>query len=257
MTQEKESRATASPNPAGTKGRGHSLSLLPLPDAFIDGKVGVPPDRQHKPRPPWDRTDPAEPGHPQAPSLLFPGPGATLAQSQTGACPVPHGEMDLGAVLGTDGARGTGTVGLRESTSARTHRACSHGTAQGLLRLAWLSIPVLAARLFRWCGKVGISSGSQAVGHREGSAGPKASQSCPAPGWGILTQGLLLEVGALQAVLGCGPVGGNKGKWQGLPQPGGQHGAGSLPYPPCIPAWLLPFLGVIHEEEVEQSQPSL
>lgn len=205
MTQKKESRATASPNPAGTKGRDHSLTLLPLPDAFIDGKVGVPPS-QIAQRPPWDRTDPAEPGHPLAPSLLSPGPGATLAQPQSGACPVPHGEMDPGAILGTGGAHDAGTLGLRESSSARTRHACFRGAAQGLLRLAWLSSAVPAARLFRWWGKVGISSGSQAVGHRRVSRA-QSLPVLPCPRTGVLTQGLLLEIGALQAILGRGPVG--------------------------------------------------
>lgn len=79
--------------------------------------------------------------------------------------------------------------------------------AQGLLRFAWLSVPalVVATRLLRWWGKVGMSSGSQAVGQREGSAGPREPQSSPVGG--LLTQGLLLEVGALQAVFRCRPVG--------------------------------------------------
>lgn len=102
----------------------------------------------------------------------------------------------------------------------------------------------------------GVGRWASALAHRlwgrEGSAGPKASQSHPAPGWGILTQGLLFEVGTLQAVLGCGPAG-TKGQVAGTVPAWGMFPALPTPHP----AWLLPFLGVIHEEEVEQAQPSL
>lgn len=120
---------------------------------------------------------------------------------------------------------------------------------QGLQRRLWLSAPedvAGAARLLRWWGKVGMSSGSQAAGRGLLSAGwggpptppsapllalhavpaARAARACSGPtahlpnsgpgpdrdpsqalarGWGRLTQGLLLEVGALQAVASCRP----------------------------------------------------
>lgn len=66
--------------------------------------------------------------------------------------------------------------------------------AQGLARFAWLSAPVLAlaARLLRWWGKVGMSSGSQA-----GEAQRQVSRGQALRPWlvgNVLTQGLFLEV---------------------------------------------------------------
>lgn len=109
--------------------------------------------------------------------------------------------------------------------------------AQGRHRLLCPSVAAGAARLLRWWGKVGMSSGSQAVGEGqlqgwsgEGAPGGACSRSrqdstlkltlthrlpssfpiVPALGShpigtsprrsGELTQGLLLEVGTLQAV---------------------------------------------------------
>lgn len=102
----------------------------------------------------------------------------------------------------------------------------------------------------------GVGRWASALAHRlwgrEGSAGPKASQSHPAPGWGILTQGLLFEVGTLQAVLGCGPAGKKKGKWQGL----SQLGVCSLPYPPHILLGSYLFLGSYMKRKLSRRSPA-
>lgn len=79
--------------------------------------------------------------------------------------------------------------------------------AQGLARFAWVSVPVLvlAARLLRWWGKVGMSSGSQA-----GEAQRQVSRGQALQPWlvgNVLTQGLLLEVRTIQAVFCRRPVG--------------------------------------------------
>lgn len=159
-------------------------------------------------------------------------------------------------------------------------------THQGLQRLLWPSAPegaAGAARLFRWCGKVGMSSGSQAGGGGGSLRSVSAlahlhihshrALSCLAPGslpkWpcpqtmhptpkaqpGLtLTQGLLLEVRALQTIPSRGPEwtsdmsrpGGCLAPSVAMPShPGGNHRS------------LAPFLGVIHEKEVEQAQACL
>ena len=51
-----------------------------------------------------------------------------------------------------------------------------------MLRFAWLSVPALAAaaRLLRWWGKVGMSSGSQAAGQK-GEGGVRGGPELPSP----------------------------------------------------------------------------
>lgn len=222
--------------------------MLPLPVAFIDGRVGVSPTHSTNQDPPGTGlTLPSLgiPG-PHLSPLLALGPRSPGRRLEPALSCTGRWMEELSPWRWDCWAEG---IPLSQDTSG-----LFQGTAQGLLRLAWLSTAVLAARLFRWCGKVGISSGSQAVEHRQGSAGPTASQPCPAPARGVLTQGLLLEVGTLQAVLGRGPAGETSGRdHPSLGDSVGQVPALLTPHP----AWLLPFLGVIHEEEVEQSQPSL
>lgn len=56
-------------------------------------------------------------------------------------------------------------MGRRSRTQrGQLQRLVSPGSPQGLQRLLWLSDVAGAARLLRWWGKVGMSSGSQAVG---------------------------------------------------------------------------------------------
>lgn len=61
----------------------------------------------------------------------------------------------------------------RGGGGGRKQRGSGPGSCQGLQRLLWPSPAVGAARLLRWWGKVGMSSGSQAAGRgRQQWAGP-------------------------------------------------------------------------------------
>lgn len=57
-----------------------------------------------------------------------------------------------------------GRNGRTQRGQSQTRDEPGPGSLQGLQRLLWLSDVAGAARLFRWWGKVGMSSGSQAVG---------------------------------------------------------------------------------------------
>lgn len=182
MAQGEQSRAPASPSPAGVEAI-HSPQLL-LADAFIDSKVGATPRSRHWPRAPMGQgwpcqhpglsllspggpqpslssLPPREGGRPRAetrlqlPGLPSPSPGAEDAA----AGPSPHrcGKSNSGAVPGGDGARGAGAVLPRKAIPAGVRRATSHGTglraccaSPGSLSLRWCWPPACCGGGGRW-----------------------------------------------------------------------------------------------------------
>lgn len=72
------------------------------------------------------------------------------------------------------------TAGLAVCVGGRAHA----GPPQGLHRLLWPSVVAGAARLLRWCGKVGMSSGSQAAGEEQLRARLQGRQLPSRPGHG-------------------------------------------------------------------------
>lgn len=149
---------------------------------------------------------PAPRGAP-APSLLPPVPGPVLEDMGSQCFPSQSGELSSGSIPGE--AELAGPVLFCSRTPSRPAHAVpatGQGSWLGALRLALCPRTGSGCPLVAVVGKgghelwlAGCGAGTGSVGQEGGSARPTA----PCPSEGRLTQRLLLEVGALQAVLCC------------------------------------------------------